>query len=376
MKKLDKFLLLDYNFVHNILNQSLEVKQFWKNLDLKSGLRHGRGYEEFENHFNINILAQIKENKLQKRKVETEQKFSKNRICKFCNKEFSWNETQYPYSEFCSKSCSAKYSSSHVNPKNISKNMNKMHIIQCMNCGKDIERKINVYKTLCDTCRKEFYNVKKICAVCGNEFIAKQKDVQTCSNECAKRIRVESFKKTQSIKHSCGGLRRGSGRGKHGWYKGYYCDSSWELAWVIYSLDHNIKFVRNTQGFEYIFDRKIHKYYPDFLLSDNTYIEIKGYQTEQWKAKYQQVQIPLIVLSRTEMQPIFNYVQTKYGSNWIELYDNSKPIKDLSKQQYIWVHNSERNKVIKVEKLQEFLDNKWIIGRKKFNKNSTSNNFI
>jgi hypothetical protein len=46
-----------------------------------------------------------------------------------------------------------------------------------MNCGKDIERKINVYKTLCDTCRKEFYNVKKICVVCNNEFIAKQKNV-------------------------------------------------------------------------------------------------------------------------------------------------------------------------------------------------------
>lgn len=198
-------------------------------------------------------------------------------------------------------------------------------------------------------------------------LLRNKNNVQTCSNECAKKIRIKSYKKTQSIKHSCGGLRHGSGYGKHGWYKGYYCDSSWELAWVIYSLDHNIKFVRNTYGFEYIFNGKIHKYYPDFLLSDNTYVEIKGYQTEQWKAKYQQVQIPLIVLSRTEMQPIFDYIQTKYGSNWIELYDNSKPIKDLSKQQCIWVHNSERNKVIKVEKLQEFLDNKWIIGRKKFN---------
>ena len=154
MKKNNKLLLLDYNFVHNALNQSLEVKQFWKNLGLKSGLRRGREYEEFENHFNINILAQIKENKVQKRKVETEQKFSKIRICKFCNKEFSWNETQYPYSEFCSKSCSAKYSSSHVNPKNISKGMNKMHIIKCMNCGRDVERKINVYKALCDECKK------------------------------------------------------------------------------------------------------------------------------------------------------------------------------------------------------------------------------
>ena len=44
------------------------------------------------------------------------------------------------------------------------------------------------------------------------------------------------------IKHAPGGKRHGSGRGKKGWYKGYYCDSTWELAWVIYQLDHGVKF--------------------------------------------------------------------------------------------------------------------------------------
>ncbi|MEI7942893.1 MAG: hypothetical protein WCH76_06985 [Candidatus Riflemargulisbacteria bacterium] len=42
-----------------------------------------------------------------------------------------------------------------------------------------------------------------------------------------------------------GGYRRKSGRGKHGWYKGIWCDSSWELAWVMYHLDHGIPFERN-----------------------------------------------------------------------------------------------------------------------------------
>ena len=28
------------------------------------------------------------------------------------------------------------------------------------------------------------------------------------------------------------------GYGKHGWYKEYWCDSSWELAYVIYNLDY------------------------------------------------------------------------------------------------------------------------------------------
>ena len=364
MKKLDKFLNLDYDFVHQILEQSLEVKQFWKNLGLNSSLRRGRGYEDFEKHFNIKIFEQIKNNQLTKKQKDKEKEFVKIRECKFCKNSFSWKETNF-YSDFCSKTCSAKYSASHVNSKNISLGMNKVHIIQCYNCGKDIERKINVHKSLCDECRKEFYNVKKICAVCGNEFIAKQKDIQTCSDQCSIVLRIDSFKKTQSIRHSCGGLRHGSGRGKKGWYKGFYCDSSWELAWVIYALDHNIKFKRNTKGFDYIFNNKYYKYYPDFILSNGTYIEIKGYQTKQWKAKYEQVQIPLKIIYENEMKPIFEYVQNKYGSNWIELYDNSKPIKDLSKQQYVWVHNSERNTWIKVEKLQEFLNNGWIIGRVK-----------
>jgi len=37
-----------------------------------------------------------------------------------------------------------------------------------------------------------------------------------------------------------GGYQKKSGRGKWGWYKGFWCDSSYELAYVIYNLDHNI----------------------------------------------------------------------------------------------------------------------------------------
>lgn len=32
------------------------------------------------------------------------------------------------------------------------------------------------------------------------------------------------------MKEVGGGYRKGSGRGKKGRYKGYWCDSSWELA--------------------------------------------------------------------------------------------------------------------------------------------------
>jgi len=69
----------------------------------------------------------------------------------------------------------------------------------------------------------------------------------------------------------------GAGRGKSGWYKGYYCDSSWELAYVIYNLEHNIcNFIKNTSDkFEYEYKNEKHFYIPDFKFDDGHYVEIK-----------------------------------------------------------------------------------------------------
>ena len=116
------------------------------------------------------------------------------------------------------------------------------------------------------------------------------------------------------------GPRKGSSRGKKGWYKGYWCDSSWELAWVIYNLDNNIAFTRNTEGFEYLFDNIKHKYFPDFKKED-VFIEIKGYFSEQVKAKINQFPFKLEVLSKEEMKPILEYVINKYGKDFIKLYE-------------------------------------------------------
>lgn len=79
------------------------------------------------------------------------------------------------------------------------------------------------------------------------------------------------MKKEQSIKakeRKLGGYHKHGGRGIRGWYKGYWCDSSWELAFVIYNLEHNIKFERNTTGYEYVYDGITRKYFPDFYMND------------------------------------------------------------------------------------------------------------
>lgn len=133
------------------------------------------------------------------------------------------------------------------------------------------------------------------------------------------RERKEKISKTMKEKR-LGGKRHGSGRGKKGWYKGYFCDSSWELAFVIYNLEHGIKFERNKQGFEYEFNGEKHKFYPDFILENGTYVEIKGAMTEQNKVKINSFNGPLSVLDKYGIKIYLDYVESKYGKDFIKLY--------------------------------------------------------
>ena len=79
---------------------------------------------------------------------------------------------------------------------------------------------------------------------------------------------------------SPGGYRQGSGLGKKGWYKGIFCDSSWEFAYVLYCEIHSISIKRNLEKFPYEFEGKTYMYLPDFIAEDE-FVEIKGYMTER-----------------------------------------------------------------------------------------------
>ena len=118
----------------------------------------------------------------------------------------------------------------------------------------------------------------------------------------------------------CGGLRKNSGIGKKGWYKGIHCDSTYELVYVIYNLDHNIPFKRCTRVYEYEYKGKKHKYYPDFELEDGTIIEIKGYMNGQTYAKISSVHDKSIkILQEKDLEYAFKYVKNNY--DYIKLED-------------------------------------------------------
>lgn len=135
-----------------------------------------------------------------------------------------------------------------------------------------------------------------------------------------------SEKTKKKISETCkrnklsGGYRKGSGRGKKGTYKGYYCDSSWELVYVIYNLDHNIKFERNEELFPYEFNGEQHKYKPDFI-ENGIYVEIKGYFTEQVKAKEFAFPYQLKYIDKNTIKPYLEYVEQTYGKDFIKLYE-------------------------------------------------------
>lgn len=143
-----------------------------------------------------------------------------------------------------------------------------------------------------------------ICKYCGKE----------CKNENSHRNHERLCPSNPN--------RKGSGRGKSGWYKGIFCDSSWELAFVLYHKDHFIDIERNKERFLYTFEDKTHYYLPDFIVNGKLY-EIKGYKNKNWKAKMDQFpkDRELIILEKEDMKPYLEYATNKYGKNFIDIYE-------------------------------------------------------
>ena len=127
--------------------------------------------------------------------------------------------------------------------------------------------------------------------------------------------------KRKLAKH--GGIRSHSGWGKQGRYHGFWCNSTWELAWIIYQEEHGVKFEKYYGYFDYTFKGVNHKYYPDFQLEDGTIVELKGYNSEQWQAKLASVPSDkkILVLYKKDMKPILEYVINKYDKNIENLYE-------------------------------------------------------
>lgn len=286
-------------------------------------------------------------------------------ICEFCGKE---HDGSYGSGRFCCKSCRSKWSGQKTK-ESFEKNfvyIPKLETRICEKCGKEFivdirkENKKKPKRFCCRSCANghiisdntkqkikqgidNYYtknNIprldrtvykqgvrKAICTICGREF---EYHHTGKPNTCSDPICRSQYLSEQIKKSGAGGYRSNSGNGKAGWYKGIACQSTYELAWVIYNLDHGIKFQKCKKVFEYEIDGQKHKYYPDFELNDGTIIEIKGYYQYTVKLKEQAVLkegYKYKIFYKKDLKKCFDYIKDTYNvykENLITLYDESK----------------------------------------------------
>ena len=252
------------------------------------------------------------------------------------------------YCRFCNKECKNK--NSLVNHERLCKqnpdyDSNKF---ECEFCGRTFSR-INSYKAHLNRCKSNpdvnnittnynpwnkgltKYDNEKLMEKSINQsnriksgevigaFGRRGNNNFSCSSEIRAKI-------SASMKGNHNNNPQVTGRGKKGWYKGIFCSSTYELAFLIYCFDHNIDVKRYDGFYIYSYGGKTRRYYPDFIIN-NTLVEIKGYYTPQVEAKTLSVtDRPIKVLYRKDLDEVFNYIFDTYGKivdkNIHELYEN------------------------------------------------------
>lgn len=224
------------------------------------------------------------------------------KTCLYCSKEFTPSDSR---NKFCDKSCAASYNNSRrkhseETKRKMSENHKLSRSIKMMNC-----------------------------IICNSEY-QHRRYRKTCSDECFNKAKsqltINYWKNGSYDGVKMGGVRQGSTRGKSGKYQGIYCDSTYELAFVIYNLDHGNSIQRYGKYFDYYDpDRNGHfKFFPDFLVNDQI-IEIKNYFRNIDTYKLSGTDGSVIIKYKQDLQEIFEYVEKKTGlrrNRFYELYDN------------------------------------------------------
>ena len=113
---------------------------------------------------------------------------------------------------------------------------------------------------------------------------------------------------------------RGGGEAHRGYWNGVWCDSSWELAFLMWCKDHEKEIVRNTEDFKYPFRNGFKYYRPDFIV-DGKYVEIKGVMDGRSKRKIFSFPYPLIVIGEKDIKPYIDYAKYKYGEDYWKLME-------------------------------------------------------
>jgi hypothetical protein len=190
------------------------------------------------------------------------------------------SELKKPWQKkFCSSSCNATYTNK-LKPRRSKESREKTGKsvkLVFLKRTKEKKEKIKEQRIALNRLKRELKpKISAICLECGEIYFNKNK--KYCSNRC----RLKTI----------GGLTIGGGRGKKCWYESpiagkVYLRSSYELEYAKWLDSKKINWIVNKKSFEYKWEGKIRKYYPDFYLIDkDLFIEIKGYKIAKDNLKW------------------------------------------------------------------------------------------
>jgi hypothetical protein len=98
------------------------------------------------------------------------------------------------------------------------------------------------------------------------------------------------------------------GRSKHFTINGVRYNSTWEYLVAEYLNKNDLKWQRSKiKPVSYFWNNRWHLYFPDFLLQEHDiYIEVKGYETERDRAKWEQSDKKVLVIKQKDVEKIKN----------------------------------------------------------------------
>ena len=193
--------------------------------------------------------------------------------------------------KFCSRSCSRSYyninshrsnetklnTSNTLRERHGNKKFNltiykstKLYYFCCKVCKLTEVRRQRERKKICDNCKIKLNQdritkskkQRKLIVIDKLKEISYKKNQPITDIEIQRRNRLSNIAKSRNL----GGYKEGSGRGKKGRYNGFWCDSSYELAFIYYMVSQGKTIQRNTIKYNYIFDDKEYKWMPDFII--------------------------------------------------------------------------------------------------------------
>lgn len=111
-----------------------------------------------------------------------------------------------------------------------------------------------------------------------------------------------------------------AGNAHHGWCGDIPYDSAFELSFILYNLYNKKDIKRCKEFFNYEFEGKQRRYFPDFVIDGQIY-EVKGQFTEQDAAKLSQnPQVKLVPLSF--IHDTMRFCERRYGKKFWELFQD------------------------------------------------------